>query len=61
VRNTGNTLIVTGAFAAEKKVSALKNISFLVSSSENEPVTKVSDHVSKDEGDHAPVPGPQGD
>jgi len=49
-----------GAFAPEKKVSAFKTISFLVSSS-NEPVTNFSDHMIKDEGDHAHVPDPQGD
>jgi len=61
VRTTGNILIVPGAFAPEKKVSAFKTISFLVSSPENEPVTNFSDHLSGDEGDHAHVPGPRGD
>jgi hypothetical protein len=63
VRNTGNILIVPGTFAPEKKVSAFKTISFLVSSLENEPVTTFSDHLSKDEdeGDHSHVPDPQGD
>jgi hypothetical protein len=61
VRNTGNILIVPGTFAPEKKVSAFKTISFLVSSSENEPVTNVSDHLRKDEGAHTHDPDPQGD
>ena len=61
VRTTGNMLIVQGAFTREKKVSAFKTISFLVSSPENEPVTNFSDHRSRDEGDHAHVPGPRGD
>ena len=55
MRTLGNILIVPGAFAPEKKVSAFKTISFLVSSLENEPVTTFSDHLSKDEGDHAHV------
>ena len=50
-----------GAFAPEKKVSAFKTISFLVSSSENERVTNFSDHMIKDEGDHAHVPDLQED
>jgi len=61
VRTTGNILIVPGAFGPEKKVSAFKTISFLVSSPENEPVTNFSDHLSRDEGDQAEVPGPRGD
>jgi len=54
-------LIVPGAFTRENKVSAFKTISFLVSSPENEPVTNFSDHLCRDEGDHAHVPGPRGD
>jgi hypothetical protein len=61
VRTTGNILIVPGVFETEKKVSAFKTISFLVSSPENEPVTSFSDYLNKDGGDHAYVPGPQGD
>jgi len=60
MRKTGNILIVPGAFAPEKKVSAFKTISFLESSSEIEPVTNSPDPLSKDEGDPAHVPGPQG-
>jgi len=61
VRTMGYILIVPGAFVPEKKVSAIKKISFLVSYSENEPVTTRSDHLSRDEGDRAQVPGPRGD
>jgi hypothetical protein len=61
MRTEGNILIVPGAFAPAKKVSAFKTISFLVSSSENEAVTTISDHLSKDEGDPKQVPGPRGD
>jgi hypothetical protein len=61
MRNTGNILIVPGAFVPEKKASAFKTITFLVSSPENEPGTNFSDHLSGDEGDHANVPGPHGD
>jgi hypothetical protein len=57
----GNILTVPGAFAREKKVSAFKTISFLVSAPENEPGTNFSDNLSGDAGDHANVPGPQGD
>jgi len=55
MRTLGNILIVPRAFAPEKKVSAFKTISFLVSSLESEPVTTFSDNLSKDEGDHAHV------
>jgi hypothetical protein len=61
MRTRGNILIVPGAFAPEKKVSAFKKISFLVSSSETEPVITHSDQPSRDEGDRAQVPGPRGD
>jgi hypothetical protein len=61
VRTIGNNLVVPGAFVPEKKVSAFKTISFLVSSSETEPVTSFSDHLNKDEGDRAQVPDPKGD
>jgi hypothetical protein len=60
MRKTGNILIVPGAVTPEKKVSALNTISFLVSSSEIEPVTNSSEHQGKDEGDHAHGPGPLG-
>ena len=60
MRKSGNILIVPGAFAPEKKVSAFKTISFLESSSEIEPVTNSPDPLSKDEGGPAHVPGPQG-
>jgi hypothetical protein len=61
VRTIGDNLIVPGAFVPEKKVSAFKTISFLVSSSETEPVTNFSDRRNKDEGNRAQVPDPQGD
>jgi hypothetical protein len=61
VRTTGNNLIVPGAFVPEKKVSAFKTISFLVSSSETEPVTGFSDHLNRDAGTRAQVPDPRGD
>ena len=61
MRNRGNILIVPGAFAPEKKVSTFKTISFLVSSSENKPVTNFSDHLNRDEGNRAQVPDPEGD
>ena len=60
MRTRGNILIVPGAFAPEKKVSAFKKISFLVSSSETEPVITRPDQPSRDEGDRAQVPGPRG-
>ena len=57
----GNILTVPGAFEREKKVSAFKTISFLVSSLEIEPVTNFSDSLSGYEGDQANEPGPGGD
>ena len=61
MRTTRNILTVSAAIPPEKKVSAFKTIAFLVSSSENEPVTNFLENPSKDEGDHAPVPGPEED
>jgi hypothetical protein len=61
MRTMGNILTVPGAFEREKKVSAFKTISFLVSSLENEPVTNFSDNLSGYEGDQANEPGPGGD
>ena len=61
MRNTRNILIVPGVVAREKKVSAFKTISFLVSSPEIEPGTNCSDHKSGDAGDHADVPVLRGD
>jgi hypothetical protein len=61
MRNTGNILIVPEVVAREKKVSAFKTISFLVSSPEIEPGTNCSDHQSRDAGDPADVPVPRRD
>jgi hypothetical protein len=61
MKTMGNILIMPGPVAREKKVSAFKTISFLVSSSENEPGTNCPDHICGDEGDHAHVPDPQED
>lgn len=60
MRNTGNSLIMPGPVAREKKVSAFKTISFLVSLPENEPGTDCSDHLSGDEG-NADVSHSRGD
>ena len=57
----GNILKMPGTFAPEKKASAFKTISFLVSSPEIEPGTNCSDHKSGDAGDHADVPVPRRD
>ena len=56
MRNTGNSLIVPGEFAREKKMSAFKTISFLVSNPENEPGAGFSDHLDEDAGDYTHVP-----
>ena len=56
MRKTGNSLIVPGEFAREKKMSAFKTISFLVSNPENELSAGFSDHLDRDEGDHTHVP-----
>ena len=58
MRTTRNILTESASIPPEKKVSAFKTIAFLVSSSENEPVTNFLDNPSKDEGDHAHMPGP---
>ena len=42
-------------------MSAFKTISFLESTPENEPGAGFSDQLIGDEGNHAQVPGPQGD
>jgi hypothetical protein len=61
MKTTGNILIMPGPVAREKKASAFKTISFLVSSPKDEPSTSFSDHLSGDKEYHAHVPDPQGD
>jgi hypothetical protein len=61
MRNRGNILIMPGKSEREKKVSAFKTISFLVSSPENESVSNFSNHLREDEGDHENVPDRQSD
>ena len=60
MRTTGNSLIMPGPGAHEKKVWAFKTISFLVSLPENEPGTLYSDHLSGNEG-NADVSRSRGD
>lgn len=48
MRKTEKCQIVPEASASEKKGSAFKTISFLISSSENNPVTSFSDPLNKD-------------
>ena len=61
MRNTGNILIVPGVSEREKKMSAFKTISFLLSPPENESVTTFSDHLIRNKGDRAKVHDPEGD
>ena len=61
MRNRRNIHITPGASEREKKMSAFKTISFLESTPENEPGAGFSDQLIGDEGNHAQVPGPQGD
>lgn len=60
MRTTGNSLIMPGPVAREKKVSAFKTISFLVSLPESEPGTLYSDPLSRNEG-NADVSRSRGD
>jgi hypothetical protein len=53
MRSVGNILKVPEG--QEKNVSTFKTISFLISSSENDPVTNFPDHQTKDESDRAHV------
>jgi hypothetical protein len=48
MRKTEKNQIVPEVSASEKKGSAFKTISFLISSSENNPVTSFSDPLNKD-------------
>jgi len=60
VRKTGKILVMYNDNPPEKKVTAFKAIAFLISSSEDEPVNKSSDNLSKYEGDPLPHPCPWG-
>jgi hypothetical protein len=61
VKKTGKSQRERGVFAPEKRVSAFKTISFLVSSPENESGGNFFIERKKDEGNHAQVPDPRGD
>jgi hypothetical protein len=58
--NHGDYSGSAGSVRPGKKGSAYKTISFLVSSSENEPGTNCPDHTIGDEDDHAHLPDPRG-
>jgi hypothetical protein len=56
MRTTGNILNVPAESAREKKVSAFKTISFLVSSPENESVSAFSNHPRENHHDDETIP-----
>jgi hypothetical protein len=56
MRTSGNILNVPAESAREKKVSAFKTISFLVSSPENEPACTFSNRAHENQHDDETIP-----